>query len=228
MAGTTAARWRTSIGAVALGAVALAALPGCQTPNAVLRQRGLVALQQGDQATACDHFAVAVRQDPTDWKAQYNLGKLLLARGRALDGQLALDKARSLRPDHPETAQIIDSLAEALFQQGRRDSLRALLDEAVKTFGTSDDFLRQGEYLTRIGEVDGAKRAYLKAARFADADDPEPYTRLAGFYEHIGDHTKAVGAWQRAYFLAPDNAEVAAKLRQYGIVPGPTVGAPPR
>lgn len=228
MAGTTCGRSRSFLVPAAVGAVWLMLLPGCQTPNSLLRQRGFVALQQGHQQTAHDNFAQAVKQDPTDWLAQYNLGKLLLERGQPLDAQLTLGRALSLRPDHPETAGITDSLAEALYKQDRHDSLRALLAEATRTFGSSADFLRQGDYLTRIGEVDGAKLAYLKAAQFADAADARPYVRLAEFYEQIGDGTKALGAWQRAYFLAPGDAQVADKLHQYGIVPGPTVGAPSR
>ena len=228
MADRTERRSRALVGAAAVGAALLAVLTGCEVDNSILRQRGLVALQEDDQVKAFDAFSVAIRQDPTDWRAHYQLGKLLLDQDRPLDAQLALEKARGLRAAHPETARIVDYLAEAMFRQDRYDSLRDLLAEATRTPGATHDFLRQGEYLTRIGEIDGARIAYIKAAHFADTDDPRPYVKAAEFYEQIGDSVKAVAAWRRAYYIAPDNTAVADKLRQYGIVPGPTLTSPPR
>ena len=228
MADRTERRSPALVGAVAVGAAFLAVLTGCEVDNSILRQRGIVALQQDDQSKAFDAFSRAIRQDATDWRAHYQLGKILLERDQPLDAQLAFEKARGLRSAHPETARIVDYQAEAVFRQGRHDSLRALLADAATTFGATHDFLRQGEYLTRIGEIDGARVAYIKAAQFADPDDASPYVKAAEFYEQIGDSVKAVAAWRRAYYIAPDNTAVADKLRQYGIVPGPTLTSPPR
>ena len=227
MAGRTGRRSPLCLAVAASAAVSLVLLTGCRTPNSMLRQRGFVALQQDNPVAAYEQFAKAVAQDPTDWKAQYHLGKLLLERDQAVDAQLALEQARALRPDDPETPRIIDALAEAHYQQQRYESLHGLLAEATETFGQSHDYLRQGEYLTRIGEIDGAKLAYLKAVEFADPADVKPHVQLALFYEQIGNRDMALDVWQKAYPMAPGNAEVVAKLRQYGVVPGPTVGAPP-
>ena len=228
MAGRTGRRSPLCLALVASAAVSLVLLTGCRAPNSMLRQRGFVALQQDNAVAAYEHFARAVQQDPTDWKAQYHMGKLLLQRDQAVEAQLALEQARSLRPADPETPRIIDALAEALYQQQRYESLHGLLAEATETFGASHDYLRQGEYLTRIGEIDGAKLAYLKAVEFADAADIKPHLQLARFYEQIGDRGTALDVWQKVYHMAPGNAAAVAKLHQYGVVPGPTVGAPPR
>ena len=215
------------LSSAAVAAVCVVMFTGCRTPTSIIRQRGVTALHADDQRAAFEHFTRAVHQDPTDWKSQYQMGKLLLTRGEPLHAQLALEQARALRPDHTETPQIIDHLAQALYQQGRYDSLHALLSEAATTFGASVDFVRQGDYLIRIEDVDGAKVAYLKAVHFAGPDQIEPYIKLAEFYEHIGDRNVALGTWKRAYFMVPGNRQIESKLREYGIVPGPTVGAPP-
>ena len=197
MADRTETRSSALVGAVAAGVVFLTVLTGCKTDNSILRQRGFVALHQGNQAKAFDAFSLAVRQDPTDWRAQYQVGKLLLAQGRPLDAELTLGKALSLRPDDPETSGIIDCLAEAIYQQKRYDDLHALLADAAREFGNSADYLRQGEYLMRMGQIDDVRVAYLKAVQFADAGDAGPCIALAEFYERVGDSVKAIGAWKR-------------------------------
>ena len=228
MAYRTEARSRSFIGTVATVAVLLAISIGCKTDNSILRQRGLAALQRNNEAAAMDAFSLAIAQDPTDWRAHYQRGKLLMKQGKPLDARLAFEQARSLRPDHAETPRLIDCTAEAMFQQERYDDLYELLDKAGEEFGRSHDFLRQADYLTRLGDMDAARIAHLKAAQFAEPGDAEPYIKLAAFYEQVGDSVKAVGAWKRAYHFAPNNTEVADKLRQHGIVPGPTLTSPPR
>lgn len=223
---TTSRRARTLIRST-LMVICLAGLVACKTPNNFLRQQGITALERGDLAQAQQRFQTAAAQDPTDWKAQYYLGSVLLEQGQPLDAQLTLEKARSLRPAHAETPDILDKLAEAIYQQNRREALVVMLDEAASEFGAVRDFLRQGDYLARIGEVDLALIAYQKAVRFAVAGDPQPYLRKAAFHEQIGDSAGAIQALRHAYHAAPNDPAVAAKLRQFGIVPGPTVALPP-
>jgi len=201
---------------------------GCRTPNGVLRQRGLLAMDAHRYDAAFENFRTAVNQDPTDWRAQYLFGVVLLERGYPLESQLALEKARSLRPANPETPDILDHLAEALYQQGRHENLHALVDEATERFGTTHDFLRQAEYLAKTDEVDGAMIAYQKAVHFAEPGDATPLIEMAAFYERIGDTPSAVEAWRQAHHIEPKNELVATKLRQYGIVPGPAAARQPQ
>ncbi len=228
MAYRTKARSRSFVGVVATVVVLLAVSVGCKTDNSILRQRGFAAIQHNNDAAAMEAFELAISQDPTDWQAHYQRGKLLMKQARHLDARLAFEKARGVRPDHAETPQLIDSIAEAMYQQGRYDSLNELLTEATVTFGLSHDFLRQGDYLIRLGDMDAARVALLKAAQFAEEGDTEPHIKLATFYEQVGDSIRAIGAWKRAYHFAPGNTHVANMLRQHGIVLGPTLAAPPR
>jgi Flp pilus assembly protein TadD len=201
---------------------------GCRTPNGVLRQRGLLAMDAHNDDAAFENFRTAVKQDPTDWRAQYYFGVMLLKKGYPLEAQLALEKARSLRPAHPETPDILDHLAEALFEQGRYENLHALIEQAAEQFGTTRDFLRQAKYLAKMDQVDAALIAYRKAARFAEPNDATPWIEMAAFYERLGDTPNAVATWRQALHIEPKNEQVAAKLRQYGIVPGPSAARQPQ
>ncbi len=211
-------------------ALALAALllTGCQSqpPNEVLRERGDWAMWRKDYAAAEAHYGYAAARIPTDWEAQYGYGRALMKQQRWLDAQLALEKALALRPQHPETAPILDQLAECLFRQGAREQLLSVLDQAVDTYHTSDDFLRLGNYLAKLGDIDAARVAYRKACHFAADDDIKPYLALVVFYEIVGDRHAAVIALRQAYNVNPNNDDVNNRLRRYGVVPGPTIGLP--
>src|SRR5580698_5661230 len=69
------------------------ALVGCQTPNSLLREQGIIALRNNDVDRADNRFAKAVRQDATDWKAEYYLGKVRILQGQYLEAQLLEEKA---------------------------------------------------------------------------------------------------------------------------------------
>ncbi len=190
--------------------------------NPVLRMHGLDALGTDDLKQAEAQFAQAVEQDPTDWKSLYHLGVIRLQQGNALDAQLLLERALVLRRDHAETADILDALAQALSQAKRIDDLHALINQAVDDYGSSRDYIRQGSYLHQLGDIDGAKFAYRKAAYFAKPGDAQPFVNLADFYEQIGDTANAVTSLRHAYGINPKDRLIAERLRNYGIVPGPT------
>lgn len=199
---------------------------GCQT-NSRLRLVGMRALDNGDLATADASFARAVEQQPADWKSLYYLGLVRLEQGRPIEAQLNLEQAYGIRDEHAETADILDALAEALYQQDAQARLHAMLRDASQRYGQTRDFLREAKYLAKIGDVDGSDLAYKKAARFARPDDVQPYVQMADFYESIGDQARAVDALQRAHYLMPDDRRIADRLRRHGVVPGPTVAVPP-
>jgi Flp pilus assembly protein TadD len=196
--------------------------------NAYLRQRAAEAMSRGRHKPAAKLLAEATHQNPTDWKAQMLAGKVALKRGRYERAEEALRKARALRPNHEQTPQIVDRLAEALYQQDKVSALRALLREAVQARPAVKSYLRQGEYLQRIGHTDEARVAFRQAIQYAAPNNPEPYLKLASFYEQLGLAEKAVRALRRAYGAAPGDEDVADRLRAHGIVPGPTVTLPPK
>lgn len=215
------------LGAVLLGGLLLVA-SGCATSNPELRHRGSIAYNRGNYVESRDRYAQAVDQRPQDFEAQIGLGRAYLALERPRHAQHALEKARVLVEDKPEVReQVLDLLAEALYRQERHDRLHAFLADAADQYGTVRDFLRQGEYLEKLGDVDGAEAAYRKAGYFAPWGEVEPYLAQASFYDSINDEPNAVQALRHAYYVDRTNREVAERLRDHGVVPGPTVAERP-
>ncbi len=121
------------------------AMTACQAPNSLLRQQGINALDANDVAQADNRFALAVKQDPTDWKSMYLLGKVRIMEGQPLEAQLLEEKAATLRPHEAETPDILDAEAEAIFLQNQPAALAAMLQSAADENGSVRDFLRQGK-----------------------------------------------------------------------------------
>ena len=193
--------------------------------NTVLRRQAREAIEVNQLDSAEAYYRRAVERDPTDWRAQRGLARLLMRRGtvpQALEAQFALEKAWSIRRDHAETPMIIDELAEALVHQDKHDRLAQLLVDASQQYTTSYDFLRQGRFLAKIGDVDGAMVAYRKAARFKSGD-AVAYLEMADLFEAIGDAEGAVATLRLGYAADPRNERVAQRLRGHGRIPGPTM-----
>lgn len=220
--------WMKKSWTLLAGAILLWGGTGCQPPNALLRREGMDALNLNDVPQADQRFSQAVRQDDTDWKSQYYLGLVRLRQHRPLDAQLALEKALTLRPeDKYATPEILDALAESIFQQNQPANLTAMLQKAADDYGTVPDYLRQAKYLGKSGDVDGAKLAFRKALKFAPKDDPQPYIAMADFFESVGDTQGAITALRKAFYIMPRSQRLGERFRRYGIVPGPTVALEP-
>ena len=214
------------IGTMLLAALLLAA--GCQTSNPELRHRGSMAYQRGEYTRAQGLYAQAVEQRPQDFQAHHGLGRTYLALDEPRRAQHAFETARVLVEDMPELRVVVlDHLAEALYQQERYDRLHAFLQDAADQYGTTRDYMRQAEYLAKMGDMDGAEAAYRKAAYFAGPNEVEPYLALASFYDSINDAQRAERALRWAYYVDPGNEEVADRLRAHQVVPGPTVAERP-
>ncbi len=203
------------------------AASGCVN-NVVLRERGINALRDKDYARAATNFQRAADMAPTDWESQYLLGATLVELDRPLDAQMPLEKALTLKPNHPEyTPKMLDALAESLYRQNRHETLHTFLDEAALYWGTTDDYLRQGKYLEKTGDLDGAMTAYRKAGLWADTRDARPYIAMADLYETLGDIPNTVTALSHAYWANPADPGLPDRFRKHGIVPGPTVAIKP-
>lgn len=209
-------------------AAALLLTAGCHKPNSFLRKDGMDAYAQKEYEAAHKSFAQAVKQDSADWKAHYYLGLIALEQDRPLDAQLSLERALSLRVEYPESAVILDALAQSLLEQSKYANLAAVLQQATDRYGRSSDYLRQGIFLGRSGDVDGAKVAFKKAIRFAAADDPTPFIELAAFYDSLGAGAEALMALRQAYYVDPYNVRVNEEIRRHGMVPGPTIAVEPQ
>jgi len=213
-----------------LMAITVFASVGCQvdTPEflvtaPLLRQRGFDAINAGNWPLAREEFAKAVAKSPDDAISQYYLGLAELKVGNPMAAQLALEKALSVAPNDPDlTPRILDRLAQAYYLQDRRDVLIGFLEQTSQASHHTRDYLRQANYLVKLGDVDSAELAYRKAAYFAPHGDNTPYIAIADFYMSLGDKENAVLALKYAYYVSPEDPQVASRMRSMGLVPGPT------
>jgi tetratricopeptide (TPR) repeat protein len=211
-----------------LTVIVAALLAGCvNAPNSLLRLQAKDAIDQKDYGTAREMLDRALAQDPADWKANYYMGLVKLAQGRALDARLHLEVAYSLRDSDPETPDILDALAESLYKEGAQSKLDIMLRSAASTYGTPRDYYRQAEYLARQGDVDGARAAYLKAVRVARPEDITPFMKQADFYEGLGDKLNAVTALQQAQSIEPQNRVIAQRISRLVLDTTPGRTLPP-
>lgn len=227
---TGLAGWVGLKGLLAACILSTAVLPlaGCNKPNNFLRKEGMNAYADKQYEVSHQKFSRAAIQHPDDWKAHYYLGLIALKQERPMDAQLSLERALSIRANHLETVAILDALAESLHMQSKYANLAAMLQEACDHYGRPEDYLRQGIYLGKSGDVDGAKIAFKKAIRFAPKDDPTPFIALAEFYDSLGSGADALMALRQAYYVDPHNVRVKESIRRHGMVPGPTVAVEPQ
>lgn len=217
-----------------LALAAACALPGCfmqdQSRSRNQRELGLEAFRNGDYGEARYRFNQALEAKPDDFRQNYWLGRVELAQGNPLAAQRQFEYAWTVRGDDPQwTPKILDGIAESLYQQDRYDALHSFLAETTDRYGTTDSYLREAAYLVKTGDPDAAQVAYRKAARLSGQDDPAVYIAVAEFYESVNNVPEAVKSLRYAYYLDPENEQVAEKFRQFGLVPGPTLKLePPR
>lgn len=227
---TCRTRTRLSKAAPLIVAACLALMiTGCQTALD-LRNEGSLALNRGQNQLAVKKLTASIDRNPSIAISHYYLGLAYLNLDRPLDARYALKNAHALRANNKDLApKIQDALAQALSRQDNPDDLFAFLDEMVATYGTTRDYLRQAEYLIKAGDPDAAQLSLRKAAYFADPGDAEPYLAIADFYTSLNDQPNAITALKYANYIDPGNPDAADHLRQFGIVPGPTISkAPPK
>lgn len=220
-------------GAMGLALVLTAAgLGGCTVVSATRaqnqRELGVAAYNRGEYDLAQMHLRNAIEGAPTGAQQHYWMGRTLLAAGRPVAAQSSFEYALELVPLDPQwRPRILDGIAEAMFAQGLRDQLHSFLADCSTRYGTTADYLREASYLRKTGDPDGALVACRKAVRFAGDDSAEPYLAVADFYESINDVPNAVLMLRYAYWIEPQNRQIAERFRRFGIVPGPTLRLKP-
>lgn len=221
------------LGMLAAAVMCTAVLSGCSTipaENRAMNQRelGIAAFNRGEYALAHSHFLASVEAKPTGFRQHYWLGRTELVMGRPITAQSKFEYAWTLRQGDPEyTPLILDGIAEAIFQQDRRDALVTFLSDVSSRYGTTADYLREANYLVKIGDPDNAVVAFRKAARFSSRQDPAAYIAISDFYESINDVPNAIKSLRYAYYIAPTDPGIADRFRKFGIVPGPTLRLEP-
>ena len=113
----------------------------------------------------------------------------------------------------------------ALEQAGKTQEARAVYQELMQSYPASlrarDAAFRAADLLTKAGQVSAVP---LLLKDLAQADDATALLLTAKAYEQTGDQTRALGAYRRLYFFAPDAAEsteAAAGITRLGSTTSP-------
>lgn len=203
-------------------------LTGCKVSTPVLRDRAEANLAKGEYGQADDNIQELLSREQSSWMNQYLLGRLRMKQARHQDAQIALTRAWGIYGEGPSRNAMLDLLAEAYYQQGDQayDNLAGFLKQQADQYADMPSYLRQARYLRKIGDVDNTLLALRKAEQLASPEHPELFVELARFYKGLGDRANAVQALRHALYYLPDNDEVKQMLRDYDIVPGPTIAMP--
>ena len=129
-----------------------------QDPNSIEMLTGLARcyyeLRRDDEALKL--YEEAIARNPAVWETQYYVGRLHLENGRYTQAAEALEKARNLKPDDPDT---ISSLGVALSKSGRSAEAITYLTRitALKRYIKEDFYY--------LGEAYANDQQWLKAAQ---------------------------------------------------------------
>lgn len=213
----------TTPGLLALAAVAAATLLACSNqparPLHAMRSDGDFRYDVGDYAGAADHYQQYIDVKPSDPEIRYKLGRSYLEMGMYREARQNLQVAYDMVPDDER---YIDSLAETLLKAGENEYLYAFLTKVVNERGRASDYLRLGEYGSKIGNPDDAVAALFTAAKLDGGINARYQVALARFYAEVGDSINEVQRLRMAYYLAPNNAEVLQRAAALGEIVGPT------
>jgi tetratricopeptide (TPR) repeat protein len=204
--------------------------------------RGVELYDQGKHAEAIEQYKLALRKEPDDAFAMYNLAVVYQDQGKLEE---AIRLYQNILKNTEDTNSRIN-LASIYYDRGDRDLAFIELKTAADNNQDSAEPLSiRGEYLEREGELKKATGKYVQALAIDDqhaltyfrlgriyckqnkpdscreklekAVELEPETpiylkTLATQYEEKGNATEAIHLLERASVLEPDRADIYTRL----------------
>jgi Flp pilus assembly protein TadD len=218
--------------ALGLAAGVLPGLSGCKARTLVsqsmrlgeMRASGNNAMELGDWNRAVDAYGAYIAERPHEPEVRYLMGTALLNLSRPVEAKEHMRIAYDLMPFEQKYA---EGAARALAESGRPDQLYAFLLDLADNTRSDAGLIVFGRYARQAGLVDEAERALKRAALRTGRTSPVPHKALAEFYKSVGDQKLEVERLRAAMFLDPNDVEVAARVRELGLIPGPTFALDP-
>jgi len=222
-------RPRHAAAAIAAASILLGAslLGGCARDERALsmvRADAATAYSLGQFEEARALYQQWVNRQPGNPEAKYHLARTLLELNRPREARELMEVARDVRPAEEKYTAL---LAEAMFQGGATDDLFRLLRGEVERRGRVGDYSRLGEYASRVGAVDEAEAAFLRAAQVDSGRTVPPQLDLANFYRQVGDLNNERRRLRMVIYIEPGHPEASDRLRAMGEIPGPTLALVP-
>lgn len=204
----------------------IVALTSCTGQRSLLRVRqdGDKAYERQEYAKSAQDFREYVDRKPGDTDGHYKLGRALLVLGQSEE---ASEHLRIAYDNDPTREEHLREFSRALFESGHTPELLRMLKVRAADTGAVSDYLLLGYYAARSGDPDEAQTALLTAARIDRGRTVEPQLALAGFFESLGDISKAKERLRMALYIEPSNPEIAVRLRSLGEIPGPSLALRP-
>ncbi|MGE3107983.1 MAG: tetratricopeptide repeat protein [Phycisphaerales bacterium] len=209
---------RTAFRALGIAALAMVInIAGCNTQTRTLpavRNSGEYALATNDTERAFADFREYTERDPGSAYGHLMLGKTYLAKDMPAHAREQFELAYTNDPRNPD---VVESLAEAMYQDKEYDDLMRFLRQRVVERQESSDYLVLGKYSRLTGDSDGALESLLTAAKLDQGRSVRPQLELADFYEAVGKPGEAARRARMAYFIAPDSSRVKQTLARLGV-----------
>lgn len=197
---------------------------GCQRSLLAVRQSGDAHFARAQYVEAETEYREYLDRSPARPEVHFMLGRTLLAQGRTAEAREQLLLANRLTPENDD---VFKMTCEGLYSDKQYEELNRLLRSRTIDRGRMDDWLLLADYSMRQGDMDEAARSLLTAAKVDGGRSVEPQLGLAKIYMSVGDNTRAIERLRMAYFVDPQNGEVATLASQLGQIVGPSFGTPP-
>jgi tetratricopeptide (TPR) repeat protein len=192
------------------------------------QQRTLPRVKEVADRSYRDHNWEAARVDyqeyidrkPGEAEINIKLARCLVELGRAPEAVNPAAAAYDSQPNNPDA---IETFSLALCESKRTDQLYRLLNGNCESRGSVSDYDRLGRYSLKLGDPDGAERAFKMAAKVDAGKTIEPQLALADFYHNISDKSNEKRRLRMALYLDPSNPDLYKRLKDLGEIPGPSL-----
>lgn len=159
-----------------------------------LSLRGADALQQRKYSDAESLFVEALRQSPSDERAQWGFSEVLWQRGERQEATKHMAQAVELSGSNPD---LLVRLGQMYLEQGNYDSAAEQADLALRTHRNNHAaWALKGDVLRKRGEVNAAIDCYQRALIYRP-DWPEVQVTVAELYRSSNRPQRALATLDR-------------------------------
>ena len=200
--------------ALLLTALYAAALSGCHFTAQGQNMQGVERFKVGDYNGAAVHFQQALKTNPRNADAHYNLGALYhryadTNRDASLmaTAEREYQQALTLDPNHPDARRGHTAL---LMQTNRSaDAYTYLKQWMEKNPASANPRIELARLYQLSGDKNSAEQLLTQAMQ-TDPNNPQAWSAIGKLREDSGDYSAALANYQRAFQLNP-TTQVAAR-----------------
>jgi tetratricopeptide (TPR) repeat protein len=165
--------------------------------------------QSADFDRAILHYTEALRMEPKNFAAHYNLGLIYLRQKKMTEAALELDTANQIQPGN---AELIERLGDIYSLERQYEKAVASYKAALET--TTDKTILYGKLgvgLANLNQQEAAVAA-LENSVHLDSKNPDTYSLLADLYSDLKREHEAIVAYRKSIALNPKQKEVHYNL----------------